>query len=218
MINVIWIVFSIFIVSFRCKPFSKNWNTTEPGTCLAQVPIVSSIAAWGLAIELTIWCLPIPATWALQMLRSSKIAISLVFGLGIFDIGVGIGRLVTVLQVKEDDFTWTEVPALELLAIEPSIAITVACLCVCRPLMDNLLPKSWRHTFSPKKKSGNLPREDYIKLVNAKNGNGHGTTRVDVEAGIDSTIASQTRPEELQENAVHVRNDIVVSADNGEHR
>ena len=147
------------------------------------------------------------------MPRSSKIAISLVFGLGIFDIGVGIGRLVTVLQVKEDDFTWTEVPALELLAIEPSIAITVACLCVCRPLMDNLMPKRWRQTFSANKKNGNLPREDYIKLVNAKNGTSHGTTRTDVGAGTDSTSASQTRREELRGNAVHVRNDIVVSAD-----
>lgn len=210
--NLLWILYSIFIVSFRCSPFSKNWNISEPGTCLAQVPIVSSIAAWGLAIELTIWCLPIPATWALQMPRSSKVAISLIFGLGIFDIGVGVGRLVTVLQVKEQDFTWTETPALEWLAIEPSIAILVACLCVCRPLMEKLWPKRWAYRLSGGK-SGKSTGEDHVKLVSAKNGTAHGTTRVDIGTGGDSTTASEMDLEEPQKNAVHVRRDVFVSAE-----
>jgi len=214
--NVLWILFSIFIVSFRCTPFSKNWNITAPGTCLAQVPIVSSIAAWGLAIELAIWCLPIPATWALQMPRTSKIAITLIFGLGIFDIGVGVGRLVTVLQVDEQDFTWSEAPALQWLTIEPSIAIVVACLCVCRPLMENLWPRRWRHSILSGSKSNKLTGlDDNINLVSGNNGTGHGTNRVDIGSGSDSRPASQTElPEELQKNAVHVRKDIYVSADN----
>jgi hypothetical protein len=208
-VNVLWIVFSIFIVSFRCIPFSKNWNITEPGTCLAQVPIVTAVAAWGLAIELTIWALPIPATWRLQMPRSNKVALTLIFGLGIFDIGVGVGRLVTVLQVDED-FTWSQVPALQWLAIEPSIAIIVACLCVCRPLMEKLRPKGWRQPFA----SGRLT-EDHIKLVGSKNGTVHSTAGVSVGSGPGSMTASQTGPDELPKGAVHVRRDITVSADNG---
>ena len=211
--NVLWILFSIFIVSFRCNPFSKNWNITEHGTCLPQVPIVSSIAAWGLAIELTIWCLPIPATWALQMPRSSKIAISLIFSLGIFDIGVGVGRLITVLKVDERDFTWTEVPALEWIAVEPSIGILVACLCVCRPLMEKLWPKRWMHAFSSRK-SGKTTGEDHIHLVNGQNGIIHGSTRVVIGTGVDSNLVSEVDFEEPQKNAVHVRKDVSVSAEN----
>ncbi|KAL9634623.1 MAG: hypothetical protein Q9164_003982 [Protoblastenia rupestris] len=212
-LNILWIVFSIFIVSFRCTPFSKNWNITEPGTCLAQVPIVSTIAAWGLAIEVTIWCLPIPATWALQIPRSAKIAISLIFGLGIFDIGVGVGRLVTVLQVDERDFTWTEAPALQWLAIEPSIAIIVCCACVCRPLMEKILPRRWRHTSSGSK-STRSTADDHIRLVDGTSGIGHGTTRVDIRSESESAGASQTEPEGPQKNAVHVRKDIIINADN----
>ena len=168
---------------------------------------MAAIAAWGLAIELTIWTLPIPAVWKLQMPRSSKVALTLIFGLGIFDIGIGIGRLVTVLQVKEGDFTWSEVPALDLLAVEPSIAIVVACMCVCRPLMEKVLPKSWRKTLGSGR-SG----EDSIKLVNTKHpGN---PTGVGSSSGASSNANSQPEPEDLQDGVVHVRRDVIVSADN----
>lgn len=111
-VNVFWIIFSIIIVSVRCIPFSKNWNVMEPGTCLAQVPIVAAVATWGLAIELAIWTLPIPASWKLQMPRSNKVALTCILGLGMFNIGVGVGRVITILQVDED-FIWSKAPALQ---------------------------------------------------------------------------------------------------------
>ncbi len=140
------------------------------------------------------------------MPRSSKVALTLIFGLGIFDIGIGIGRLVTVLQVKESDFTWSEVPALELLAVEPSIAIVVACMCVCRPLMEKVLPKRWRQTLGSGR-SG----EDSIKLVNKKNP--RNPTGVGSSSGAFSDATSQPEPEHLQDGVVHVRRDVIVSAD-----
>jgi len=95
--------------------------------------------------------------------RSSKVAPSLIFELGILDIGAGIGRLVTISQVDEKDPAWSEVPALQWLATEPSIAIIVACLMVCRPLMEKLGPASWRQ--SSRKSHVN---KDHIKLVSRK--------------------------------------------------
>lgn len=112
-VNILWIVFNILIISVRCIPFSKYWTVTEPGTCLPEIPIVATVAGLGLAIELAIWSLPIPGSWRLQLPRSSIVALTLIFGLGILDIGVGIGRLVTILQVDEKDPTWSEVPALQ---------------------------------------------------------------------------------------------------------
>lgn len=137
-------------------------------------------------------------------------ALTFIFGLGIFDIGVGIGRLITVLQPDGLDFTWTRVPALQWLAIEPSIAIIVGCLCVCRPIMEKLLPKSWRQTFS----SSDRHEEDHIKLFNSRNGIFQSTAGVSVSSGAGSMMFSRTEPEELQNGAVHVRSDIMVSAEN----
>lgn len=142
------------------------------------------------------------------MPRRNKIAITCIFGLGIFDIGVGVARLVTVLQVDEEDFTWTQVPALIWLSIEPSIAIIVACLCVCRPLMEELLPKRWRRSFRSTSRLG----EDHIKLVGGKNGTAHSSGAVGNFTGAGST-GSQNDPEEVANGAVHVRKDIIVSAD-----
>lgn len=136
-------------------------------------------------------------------------ALTFIFGLGIFDIGVGIGRLITVLQPDGLDFTWTRVPALQWLAIEPSIAIIVGCLCVCRPIMEKLLPKSWRQTFS----SSDRHEEDHIKLFNSRNGIFQSTAGVSVSSGAGSMMVSRTEPEELQNGAVHVRSDIMVSAE-----
>lgn len=179
----------------------------EPGTCLAQVPIVAAVAAWGLAIELAIWMLPIPASWQLQMPRSNKIALTCIFGLGIFDIGVGVARVVTILQVDQD-FTWSEAPALQWLAIEPSIAIVVSCMCVCRPLLDRFLPRSWRINSS----SGRSTGDDHAKLVSG------GKSDVvqygaDIRGGSDvgSTLISQTELEETSKGGIQVRKDFVVS-------
>ncbi len=152
------------------------------------------------------------------MPRSNKIAVTLIFGLGIFDIGVGIGRLVTVLQVQEADFTWTEVPALEWLAIEPSIAIIVACLCVCKPLLDKLLPKGWHKTFGSKtfgssgpfnSGSGKRLGDDQVELVSGKNGKGGGTSQSTVGRGAVETL---TEREGMEDGNVYVRRDVIVSA------
>ncbi|KAI4266652.1 MAG: hypothetical protein L6R38_008621 [Xanthoria sp. 2 TBL-2021] len=178
----------------------------EPGTCLEQVPIVTAVAAWGLAIELVIWTLPIPASWKLQMPRSNKVALTCIFGLGIFDIGVGVGRMITILQVDPQDFTWTQVPALQWLAIEPSIAIIVACLCVCRPLLEKILPKRCRPLASGR------PGEDHIKLVSSKSGIHQYSPGV---SGDSDIIVSRTEAEETPKCAIQVRKDyLVVSADN----
>lgn len=207
-VNVLWIIFSIVIVSVRCIPFRKNWDPTQPGTCLAQVPIVAAVAAWGLAIELTLWTLPIPASWTLQMPRSNKIALTCIFGLGIFDIGVGIGRVVTILQVQPADFTWTEAPALQWLAIEPSIAIVVSCMCVCRPLLDRYLPQRWR-LASGSARSG----DDHAQLVGAKPHVVQYDTEIRAGSDLDSTLVSQTELEErppAKGGGIQVRRDVVV--------
>lgn len=143
------------------------------------------------------------------MPRSNKVAVSFIFGLGIFDIGVGVARLVTVLQVDEQDISWTEVPALEWLAIEPSIAITVACMCVCRPLLEKYLVRSWRQTFTGRRQG----YDDHIQLVSSKHvtvGSTADTTKVSSAGDI---TASQEAPEELQNGTVHVRRDIIVRSD-----
>lgn len=208
-INVLWIIFNIIKISVLCIPFSKYWSKTESGTCLPEVPVVAALTGWGLAIELAIWSLPIPASWSLQMPLSGKLALASIFGLGILDIGAGVGRLITVLQVDEKDPTWSEVPALQWLAIEPSIAIIVACLIVCRPLMEKLRPRNWWQK-SKRGQSG----DDHIMLVPGKPGYIHRSTGNHCGITADSATAGQAEHGGSQGSVVHVRKDFGISVDN----
>ena len=202
-VNLLWIAFCILIVSFRCIPFSKWWDITgsKQGYCLGQLPVSIAIASWGFAIELVIWILPIPMCWNLQIPFSSKIALTVIFGLGIFDIGVGVGRLVTLLQVDVKDSTYTEVSAMVLFLVEPSIAIVVACLCVCRPLLEEILPRSWRQALT-----SNRLGDDHIKLVNWKGASPLFTA--DIRGGIDGGDSALSH----LDGTVSVRNEITVTA------
>lgn len=139
------------------------------------------------------------------MPRSNKVALTCIFGLGIFDIGVGVGRVITILQVDENDFTWSEVPALEWLAVEPSIAIVVSCMCVCRPLLERHLPKRWRLTTG----SGRAG-EDHIKLVGCKSGIPRYSAGISGGSGMGSI---QTELEETPNDGIQVRKEFAVSAD-----
>ena len=169
---------------------------------------MAAVAGWGLALELAIWSLPIPASWRLQLPLSGKLALTSIFGLGIFDIGVGVARLVTVLQVDEKDPTWSEVPALQWLAIEPSIAIIVACLIVCRPLMEKLRPSNWWR--NPKRGQS---RDDHIMLVPGKPGVIHGSHGAHWGTTADSTTAGHAEHEGSQGSGVHVHKDFGISVD-----
>lgn len=141
------------------------------------------------------------------MPRSNKVALTCIFGLGIFDIGVGVGRLITILQVDETDFTWSEVPALEWLAIEPSIAIVVSCMCVCRPLLEKLLPRSWRLTAG-----SSHTTEDHMKLVNRKPSVHHYSAGISSGQGKEGTLINLKELKEAPNGGIQVRKEFVVTA------
>ena len=94
---------------------------------------------------------------------SSKIALTAIFCLGVLEIGTGLGRFVTQLQMDPKDPTYTQVPALIMYEVQQSIGISVACLCVCRPLLEKVLPRNWRQTHTSDRQ-----RDDNVRLVSAK--------------------------------------------------
>jgi hypothetical protein len=228
-INVLWIIFNTLIVSLRCIPFRANWDMSLSGACLNQVPIVLGVAIWGLVVEVAIWSLPIPMAWSLQMPRRHKIALTLIFGLGILTITSGIVRVITILQVSASDPTWTEIHALQWLAIEPSIAIVVTCMPVCRPLLEKLMPKNLRRTLGQSRSSGRsrttetnpvrAGQDDRIMLVVRKN-NTKSLDERDLENGITNSVShsvvavnsnfGRQNEDVSAQDVIHVRKDYSV--------
>lgn len=94
------------------------------------------------------------------MRLATKIALSMVFALGIFDIIISIVRITYVTKVNFHDVTYDDYNAQVWTVVEVSIAIIVACLPICRVVIQHFLPghflshtlkqhvhtKSWGHS------------------------------------------------------------------------
>lgn len=79
---VAWGVAITFLTFFICYPVEKLWDASVPGRCMdkALVRLLNAIST--ILSDLVILVLPIPQVWKLQLRRSQKIALTIVFSLG----------------------------------------------------------------------------------------------------------------------------------------
>lgn len=73
----------IFQAFLLCRPFAKNWDLLLPGTCGSVKESFFSDGIINIVIDLAMIILPIPMVWQLQMSQKRKIALTVVFALGI---------------------------------------------------------------------------------------------------------------------------------------
>lgn len=75
---------SIIRICFLCEPITYLWDKkTANGTCLNIIAAYLSISAINLILDIIVVALPMPLLWTLQMPKPKKLAISVVFGMGI---------------------------------------------------------------------------------------------------------------------------------------
>ena len=82
-IVVIFGVVSIVAESILCIPFQMRWNPRVVGKCGEILKYVIATSITNVAIDVTIFALPLPLVWRLQLATIRKIALTLVFGLGL---------------------------------------------------------------------------------------------------------------------------------------
>lgn len=74
----------VFLSTFlACRPFEKIWEPTIPGHCSSYLASGLATSIINVVIDFIIITLPIPMIWSLQMARGRKIAISIMFGMGL---------------------------------------------------------------------------------------------------------------------------------------
>lgn len=77
---------SITIVTLAgCRPFAANWDKISYPNyqCVNTSQFYISQGAIGAFLDIAILLLPLPAIWKLQLKTSKKVAISLLFTIGI---------------------------------------------------------------------------------------------------------------------------------------
>lgn len=78
---VIWTIIMTFLAIFNCKPISAFW--TMKGTCLNFRDFAIGYAVVNIVTDFTVWLMPIPSVWKIQLPRGQKVALTLIFALGL---------------------------------------------------------------------------------------------------------------------------------------
>jgi hypothetical protein len=78
---IVWAIIMTFLAIFNCKPISAFW--TMEGTCLDFKQFAIGYAIVNIITDFTIWLMPIPSVWKIQLPKPQKIALCLIFVLGL---------------------------------------------------------------------------------------------------------------------------------------
>jgi len=140
-----WGIVVIIITIFQCTPVEGFWDKSINPTCNVDTgKFFDGNAVPNIVTDGVVLILPIPYIWGLQLPRAQKIALTSIFFLGAFVIGISITRIVYVvsLDLHSPDVTWNFVNGQVWSGLELHIGIICACLASLRPLLTYLLTGS----------------------------------------------------------------------------
>ncbi|KAF2969065.1 hypothetical protein GQX73_g4493 [Xylaria multiplex] len=145
-----WGISFFFATLLECIPIPQVWKTLY-GTpehdkyCYQYVSMFKATAISNMIVDVAILSVPIPIVWNLKVSTKQKLAISGIFLLGAFVVGISIARIYFFYQSSasyEDtlDITVNIAPTLYWTELEASIAVISACLPTLKPLFSHLGP------------------------------------------------------------------------------
>ncbi|KAF4768696.1 hypothetical protein N7455_000270 [Penicillium solitum] len=139
----VWAIIMTILAIFNCKPISAFW-TTE-GTCLDFKQFAIGSAIVNIISDFAVWLMLIPRVWNIQLPKPQRIALSLIFALGLFDCAAAMARLLlSMLVLGEYDSTWLYAKGYMWSIIEVSTGI----VCTCLPTMRVLLKTAFGGAFA----------------------------------------------------------------------
>jgi len=153
-VNVAYTVSTFFAINyvliFTCRPISNYWNLSVPeDTCmnLGLATFVNGVINCVADVAATIT--PLPLIWGLNMPRRERIAVCVLFGLGIIVSIAGAVRTTFVYKslIQSYDQTWYAYPLWISAAIEIDLGVICASVPVLRPLLSRI-PVFFSRNFS----------------------------------------------------------------------
>ncbi|CAJ2506890.1 Uu.00g080760.m01.CDS01 [Anthostomella pinea] len=137
------------VAGFLCTPINIVWTNTHGGfggpACINILAFKYWNAAFFIVTDILLALTPIPVLRNLQMNHRRKIALGIMFGLGLLTIGGTIERQVTnaiAIAINNiTDFTWYWAPAELCSVLESSLGIVFICVPALAPLLAGFLDK-----------------------------------------------------------------------------
>lgn len=85
-ITVLFYIVCLFLRVFQCSPREKIWNPNVPGTCIGVQATVIASASLNVVLDFVMLLLPVTRAWQLQIPKSKKWAIAVVFATGFLSV------------------------------------------------------------------------------------------------------------------------------------
>ncbi|KAI1260364.1 hypothetical protein F5Y18DRAFT_405736 [Xylariaceae sp. FL1019] len=123
-----WLVAMEVVLGLGCQPIQGWWDASQAATakCVDKVAFTYSTNILNLVFDLWIFSMPIPLILGLNMHKGRRVALCVLFSIGLGVCAISIARLSVVFSAASDDVTWQEVPLGILSAWEPCGAILCA--------------------------------------------------------------------------------------------
>ncbi|KUI74018.1 hypothetical protein VM1G_09546 [Cytospora mali] len=134
-----WLVMTVLIGFLICRPVSKNWDPTIPGTCGDRIAGYTAVSVVNVIIDCMMLILPLPMIYNLQTRTGYKLCLFCIFGIGIVTIVFSVVRLLSLNELDFDDFSYTAVPVMTWTAAEAGVAVLVASSALLRPVVDKVI-------------------------------------------------------------------------------
>ncbi|XXH04340.1 hypothetical protein Hte_010754 [Hypoxylon texense] len=92
--------------------------------------------------------MPMPYVLGLELALPKRLVLAATFGIGILTCVVSIVRVVMMTQIDFDDITYTIPHTVLFSALEPCVAVTLACVIILRPLFGGQYSPDGTATFN----------------------------------------------------------------------
>ncbi|KAI1208032.1 uncharacterized protein F4807DRAFT_432932 [Annulohypoxylon truncatum] len=164
-----WGVSFFVAILLECTPVSQAWlpQLERTGHCYNPLPAFAGMATTNMIIDIAILAIPQPIVWKLNMPLSRRIAISMIFLLGAFVVGISAARIYFYYSIAanpklEYDVTYNAAPAFYWTNLDACMAVICASLPSVHILIADLSPRHLLRSIASKislrpssKRSGN---------------------------------------------------------------
>ncbi|PCH03231.1 Hypothetical protein PENO1_033770 [Penicillium occitanis (nom. inval.)] len=139
-----WLIATILVSIFSCTPVRAFWTHEAGSKCINSEHFYIANAVPNIITDAFILTLPLRMVWGLHTSKWERVALTFIFMLGSFVIIASIIRLSQLHEVASPDVTWGFNNTVIWSSVEPSVAVISACLPTMRPVIEVILPRSWR--------------------------------------------------------------------------
>jgi len=148
------VVFCLEVIMFRffvCLPLHYNWDPLSAVNkdCRSRVTHAAFVnGVINILLDSSMVIMPMPVLWSLRMDVKRKLALSIVFGVGVLICVLSVLRVAFIQATQKKATSFTSVAYGSLAILEPLLGIVNACMPFLKPILVRFWPSTMAATMS----------------------------------------------------------------------